>query len=162
MVRSVIHTYVVIYPHNHFRGKGESDGITAEVGLWASCASVGDTRKCERVTVCDLDASLTVCTKLKVARAFMTIACLLAPIAAIVFFIQVVLGSNLRKALVYIGVVLTAVTLIAGIIGVAVGGALIGEDSGAKLAAAAIIGIIALIINLVGVIIGILVSAASS
>jgi hypothetical protein len=95
-----------------------------------------------------------VCSKILAARAFMTLACIISGITAICSFASAVTNDNTNRILLLATKGLVFVCLVMGIIGVAVGSdASVNFGGGElKLGAAAIVGIVAIIINFGGAI----------
>ena len=95
------------------------------------------------------------CSKILAGRAFMTLACIISAISVVCFILTIIMGDNIRSIILMGGKGLAFVCFACGIIGVAVGisgttNNLVGK--GVELGAGSIIGIIALIINLIGAI----------
>ncbi|CAF3740713.1 unnamed protein product [Rotaria sp. Silwood1] len=138
--------------------KSERGPITVTYGLWKVCVGAGAKPSCANVD-CSMLSSAR-CSKMKVARAFITIACILSALAALCALICVFLSPELGKPLSIVTKILPFATLIAGIIGVAVDIALafdffseqIGLWNKKTVGAAGIMMIVALVLNLFGAI----------
>ncbi len=144
-----------------FRSRLGSEGYETTIGLWKLCGTTPDEKSCESIK-CPSEVSelATFCSKILAARAFMTLACILSGITAICSFGSAVTNDNTNRILVLATKGLVFVCLVMGIIGVAVGSNASlnffgGGGEGApqfKLGAAAIVGIVAIIINFGGAI----------
>ena len=142
-----------------FRSKYESEEGEATFGLWQGCASTSIAKVC--LDICPVTSyDSGPCPKTIAARAFVTLACILSGISALCLFACAVTGDNTNRTLLLAGKGLVFVCLVMGIIGVAVGisGAIdIGAANKLDVGAAAIIGIVALIFNLGGAIVSLLI-----
>jgi hypothetical protein len=85
-----------------------------------------------------------------VARAFVTTACIMSGLSVLCLFLCAIINKDSKRSIIIISKVLTNVSLIAGVIGVGVGLAYVTSEAGAKIKEAAILGIIAMIINTIG------------
>lgn len=124
------------------------------MGLWKGCGTVYDTLACGNL-VClstSLGGSDSQCAKMLTARTFVTIACIMSILSVIFLFARLVESADSNRIVILISKSLPLITLIAGIIGVAVGIAFVTYKDALKINAAAILGIVALVINLVGAI----------
>jgi len=126
-------------------------------GLWQSCETSPDTKSCVSVKCpSEVSGSTSVCSKILAARAFMTLACIISGIAAICSFACAVTKDSTNRILLLGTKGLVFLCLVMGIIGVAVGiNATLNsglDEIGFKLGAAAIVGIVAIIINFGGAI----------
>ena len=84
------------------------------------------------------------------ARAFVTIACIMSAVSAPCLFAYLLQSADSNRIMSMISKILPFVSLIAGIIGVAVGIAFVTYQDHFKVHAAAIVGIVAVVINLAG------------
>ncbi|CAF1463924.1 unnamed protein product [Rotaria sordida] len=124
-------------------------------GLWRSCVTVSNMKQCVAITCPSENDEIGFCSKILVARAFVTISCVLSGISAICLLVYTIIGDSAPRVLLLVAKGLVLACLIMGIIGVAVGiNAKIDTGSEVKLqlGAAAIIGIVAIIINFFGII----------
>ncbi len=92
-----------------------------------------------------------------VSRAFVTIACIISALSALCLFVCGVIRKDSDQVLIIISKILLIVSFIAGLIGVAVGVAFVTNSPFEYgLAASAIIGIIAVIINAITAVVAII------
>jgi hypothetical protein len=130
------------------------DVPTIEItGLWRACLSTEDETTCRELPkTCsqELPENLPACNKMMVARAFVTIACIISGLSALCLFARAMIESASRRIIIMISKVLPIVSFIAGVIGVAFGIAYILSTNGAKILEAAILGITAVAINTIG------------
>ena len=129
-----------------------------QLGLWRFCQQQQGQSICIAFD-CNTDTTKdsALCSKMQAARAFVTMACILSAFAAICLFTRVVesLGSNTIVSL--ISKALPILSLISGIIGVALGISFATSATlNLKIGGAAIVAIIALIVNLVGAVLAFL------
>ncbi|CAF3117039.1 unnamed protein product [Rotaria sp. Silwood2] len=132
----------------------ESTEITT--GLWRICSSAPNIKTCVAISCPSESDETSFCSKILTARAFVTLACILSGISAICLVVYAIQGDKTPRILLLATKGLVFACLIMGIIGVAVGiNATVSGDSLIKLdfGAAAIIGIVAIIINFIGAII---------
>ncbi len=141
-----------------FRGKYGTGGDETTIGLWRTCSTSSNTEKqCYSIQCPQTgDDTTGYCSKLLAARAFVTLACIMSGISAVLLFISVATSDNGKQILLMAGRGLAFVCLIMGIIGVAIGINLATGIS-SNWGAAAIIGIIAIIINFCGAVASILI-----
>ena len=126
--------------------------------LWQLCAKVLDSWECTNIDCTSgLGEGTTVCSKLLAARAFMTLACIFSIISGISQFARLLEKIDSNQLLTVVIKVAPVMTLVMGIIGVAIGIPTILEGNFFTISDGAIIGIVALVINLVG---GVLAAAA--
>ncbi|CAF3992774.1 unnamed protein product [Adineta steineri] len=129
---------------------------TSTYGLWKICASSLSVTECVPVKCSTAIGDSSFCSRILAGRAFMTLACILSGITSICLFICAFIDEKTSRILLLIAKALAFICLIMGIISVAAGGSTIQtlSQDGVKcnLSAASILGIIAIIINLVGVI----------
>ena len=139
--------------------------IKFSVGLWRSCVSVPDNKVCVNgpdPSICSLITGETadVCHKMIAARAFITIACIISGISAVCFFARTLETINQNKMVIMTSMGLAIGSFVAGVIGLALGitattatGSLPVKVS---INAAAILAIIAVVINLIGAVLAVL------
>lgn len=142
-----------------FRGKGTAEGVDVTTGLWKGCVSTLGVQACTSVK-CNDNMPSSTCSKLLAGRAFMTLACIISAVSALCFLLSIFLSDGMRSAVLVIGKGLAFVCLAMGIIGVAIGIVAITDGqlgNGIALGAGSIIGIVALIVNLFGVVLSIVV-----
>lgn len=95
-----------------------------------------------------------------VARAFVTIACILSALSVLCLVAWTVIRTELNRIVLIVGKVLPLVSLIAGIIGVAVGIAFIVQSPSEilfKISDAAVLGITAVAGNIIGAILALMI-----
>ena len=133
-----------------FRNKLSADGSHASYGLWRVCVTISGNTTCQKYPPCSTDESF--CSKLFASRAFVTIACILSILSAIVLFISLATSDKLRSRLLLAGKLLAWICLIVGILGVAIGIHTFTKTQDARIpwGASSIIGVIALVVNAVG------------
>ena len=138
------------------RSKISDKSNASKVGLWKGCLSIAGITACYDIECTTADDNRSLCSKALAGRAFMTLACILSGICAICLFVYAVVSDKVPKIMLIASKVLAFITLIMGIIGVGVGGSItqtLNEaGAGYSLGASAIVGIIAVIINLGGAI----------
>ena len=93
------------------------------------------------------------CAKMQTGRAFMTIACIISFVAAVILFARVVPKIGANRLIAYTSKGLPVVSLIAGVIALGVGLSFVLDDLELKFAIAGILAAVALGINLIGIII---------
>ncbi len=133
------------------------EGYESTFGLWQLCSTTPDTKSCDSIKCpSEVSGDASFCSKILAARAFMTLACIISGITAIWSFACAVTKDNINRILILGTKGLVFVCLVMGIIGVAVGSNASlnfgGGELELKLGAAAIVGIIAIIINFGGAI----------
>ncbi|CAF3904752.1 unnamed protein product, partial [Rotaria sp. Silwood1] len=136
--------------------KIESDELT--FGLWRGCVNALDIKVCNAICTPEIEEN-SVCSKIKAARAFITLACILSGISAICLIVYSLMGDNKPRILLLAIQGLVFACLIMGIIGVAIGIST-ATNTGPltrDLGAAAIVGIVAVVINVVGAIVALLI-----
>ncbi|CAF1513643.1 unnamed protein product, partial [Didymodactylos carnosus] len=127
--------------------KATSGGVTlGRAGLWKSCGL----NLCISNTCPKAAASQPKCIQLQVARALITVACLISIISALCLMAGGAL--SVPKALAYVGIGLAVVTFICGLVGFAVGISALKTGGPGKMGAAAACAIIAWILALIGAI----------
>ncbi len=139
------------------------DGST--LGLWQACGPVLNEKLCIALQCAEKEGVISnFCNKILAARAFVTLSCIISGISALCLFLSAVTSETIRRILLIAGKGLAFASLITGIIGVAVGinvttvieiGS--GTDFKLKWGAAAILGIIAIVINFFGAISSVLI-----
>lgn len=134
-----------------FRGKGSYDST---VGLWKGCRYIDGIRVCADL-ICKASPGVNVspCVKMETGRAFMTIACIVSFMAAMLLFARVVPQLGANRLIAYTSKGLPVIALIAGAIGYGVGLSFILDDLGATFGIAGILGAVALGLNLFGLLI---------
>jgi len=139
-----------------FRSKFGSEGYELKIGLWRFCEQIENLGyECG-----DIICKGSACSKLYSARAFVILACIMSAISALLLFACAAISDNTRRILLMAGKGLAFVSLIMGIIGVALGINFCMEAiSETKLnwGASAIIGIIAIVVNFCGAITSVLI-----
>ena len=93
------------------------------------------------------------CIKLTFARSFMTVACIASILSVILLVISLLQGPHARLVFVRVAKVFPIISLVTGIVGIAMGIAFVSPGAGVALGAAAFLAIIAVIVNLVGAIV---------
>ncbi|CAF1344907.1 unnamed protein product [Rotaria sp. Silwood1] len=140
--------------------KGDDyEGVT--YGLWRYCPSTPDGKTCEDLSCPSEIFETGFCNKILAARTFLTLACILSCTSGIIWvlFCAVTVDTTPRLLLL-VDKGLTFGCLLAGIIGVAVGiSATMNAESEMKLrlGAAAIVGIVGIVTNIVGALLSVLV-----
>ena len=97
------------------------------------------------------------CGKYQTGRAFVTLACIFSGLAALCMLACALISTDLSKTLTLLGKILSFITVGVGIIGVAVGISAVSTGGEGSLGVAAILGIIAVIINIAGAIVSMLI-----
>ena len=125
------------------------------IGLWKSCVKFNSKTTCANFACVGSHGGI--CDKIKAARAFMTLACLVSGVAVILLITMIVLNKSINSLFLLIIKILPIVCLLMGIIGVGLGadGTRSFGSLGTKklsLGPAAIVGIIGILINLVAAI----------
>ena len=130
------------------------------LGLWRLCLALGGGKACGDFSCTGDGVDQNTCSRIIAARAFVTLACILSGISVLCLIASAVISGDANRIAVLAAKGLVFACLIMGIIGVAVGiSGTIAFRTGIKfdIGAAAIIGIIAIIINLVGAIVTLLI-----
>jgi hypothetical protein len=141
-----------------FRSRWGLEGFEGTVGLWQRCGTSPVPKFCDSIP-CPSEESgaASLCSKILAARAFMTLACIISGITAVCSFACAVTKDNTNRILLLATKGLVFVCLVMGIIGVAVGSNATVNPGGDiikfRLGAAAIVGIVAIIINFGGAIV---------
>ncbi|UJR11502.1 hypothetical protein I4U23_015683 [Adineta vaga] len=136
-------------------GTGES----LSFGLWQGCVTILNQKTCLAIQ-CSTTEGFTPCAKLYAARAFVTIACLMAAVTVVILLLNARNQDISNKTLLMGTKALAFFCLLMGIIGVAVGiSAYMVGDSRVKpsLGVGAILGIIGIVVNLAGAIVTVLI-----
>ncbi len=140
-----------------FRSKYATAGSETTIGLWRTCSPITNLGQVCVSVGCPPSEGDTgsFCSKILAARAFVTLACIMSGISTLLLFISVATSDNAKQILLMAAKGLAFACLVMGIIGVAV--AINGTTETAletKLdwGASAIIGIIAIVLNLCGAI----------
>ena len=129
------------------------EGITVATGLWRTCITGVGTTVCSDFKCVSGSDTTGVCERVMAGRAFMTLACILSGICTIAFFTFGAMKDHHHRLLLLFFKILGFVCLAMGSIGVGVGGSILqvlNEKADVfRLGAAAILGIIAVVFNLV-------------
>ncbi|CAF4226642.1 unnamed protein product [Adineta steineri] len=132
------------------------EGETAAYGLWKICGSGPGVKECVSIKCSAATGDSSFCSKILAGRAFMTLACIFSGITTICLFICAFIDGKISRILSLAAKVLAFVCLMMGIISVGTGGSTLKTlsvgDFKFSFGAAFIIGIVAIIINLVGAI----------
>ncbi|CAF1502116.1 unnamed protein product [Adineta steineri] len=142
------------------------EGETGAYGLWKICGSGPGVKECISIKCPAATGDSSFCSKILAGRAFITLACILSGITTIFLFICAVIDEKISRILSLAAKVLAFVCVIMGIIGVGTGGSTLKTlsvgDFKFSFGAAFIIGIVAIIINLVGAITSIFIKQSST
>jgi hypothetical protein len=131
-------------------------GGESTLGLWQACGLVLNEKRCYALPCPEKEGVISdSCNKILAARAFVTLACIISGISALCLFLSAVTSETVRRILLIAGKGLAFASLITGIIGVAVG--INVTTFKLKWGAAAILGIIAIVINFFGAISSVLI-----
>jgi hypothetical protein len=137
----------------YFRGTiVDSSGNGFTLGLWQECVSLSGSSVCAAFdcsAVSQYSAS-SGCSQYLAARAFMTLACIMSALSAICLVVYIFIGDKIPSIILLATKILVGVSLLTGIIGVGVGINATSSGIGASVGAAAIVGIVGLILNLAG------------
>lgn len=132
-------------------------GYSTTTGLWKTCTG----ERCSSFDCSSSSYSSSTCGQIMAARAFLTLTCLLSPFIGAGFILWAFLHDRMPSVLLLVLKIGIFVCLLFGIIGVAIGIAATIKPSeistssiSVSIGAGAILGIIAIIANLVGGIIG--------
>jgi hypothetical protein len=125
--------------------------MTIAYGLWQYCGSVNSMSACVSMDSVVLPSNIN--AQMLAARAFITIACILSGIATVCVVVCGFVKEDSSGILVRLAKVLPFATLVGGIIGVAVGIVYAIPSSVLRIGVASILGIIALVFNLIGAIV---------
>ncbi len=141
-----------------FRGKTGDSSLGTTLGLWQLCLSLLGRTECGTYTCSDTGSSGTSgCYKVWMAQSFMTVACISSGISLLLLAICLLKGETISPVLARISKSSPVGSLVTAIIGTAVGISFIVSDTTYSLAVAAILGIVAIIVNLAGVIVAALI-----
>jgi hypothetical protein len=140
-----------------FRGIYSGEGYEFAIGLWKNCTTIMNLEQQCLSVKCPPSESDTgsFCSKILVARAFVILTCIVSGISAVLLFATGAKSNKKQQILLIAAKGLVFACLIMGIIGVAVGINGTAETALARKlnwGAAAIIGIIAIVLNLCGAI----------
>lgn len=140
-----------------FRSIYNNQGAKLKTGIWRSCATIPNiTSQCINIECPKKDLYPGFfCSKIIAVQAFVTIACIMSSIAAVLLFATAVISDNKNDIRLIAGRVLTFICLVMGTIGVAIGINVTNENGtyiGLGWGTSAIIGIFATIIDFCGVI----------
>lgn len=121
--------------------------------MWKVCGRIQGINACGDLKCTNQPgADLSPCVKMEVARAFMTIACIISFIAAIILFLRVVPQLGPNQVIAYTSKALPIISLAAGAIGFGVGLSFILDYLSLKFSIGAILAAVALGLNLIGII----------
>lgn len=138
----------------YFRGTVSLPGVSINQGLWRGCQNTADGSLCLSTTSScpsGLPPSiLSICHKMIAAKAFMTFACLLSVFSVLCIFSNLTDNTNSNSMTIMACRILPGVCVVSGIIGVALGIAYINDQEVLSIGAAAILGIVAIVLNLGG------------
>jgi hypothetical protein len=129
------------------------------IGLWRACKTIWDEWICGEL-ICLPSSSNTIsfgCSNMMAARTFTTIACILSAFSALSLFACILQIINSNKLLITISKGITIASLLIGAIGLAVGIIFVTQDNAYTISVAAIFAIIALIMNVIGVVLTIII-----
>jgi hypothetical protein len=139
------------------RSRSRSDGLDYTLGLWQDCYSNLDGKNCKALPCPTEKDESGFCSKILAARVFITLTCIVSAISALCLFLCTMIKDNTNRILLLAIKGLVFVSLSTGIIGVTRGinGTTTVNPSEVKLdlGAAAIIGIVAIVINFAGAIV---------
>ena len=122
---------------------------TARYGLWKNCTAVlGTTELCTAATYCEKSGDS--CSKVQASRAFITLVCLVVPFVVATLILFVTTFHHWNRAFLWIPKGLAAVCFVFGLIGMATGLSAFIDRTGYTPGAAAVLTIIAVILNLIG------------
>jgi hypothetical protein len=143
-----------------FRGIYSILGYEYKIGLWQSCETILNLgQQCFNIN-CPQGDTTIFCSKILAARVFVTLACIISAISALLLFATAVTNDNIRRILLMAGKGLAFACLIIGTIGVAVG-INVATDTGLQTnltwGASSIIGIVAIVLNFCGAIASVLI-----
>ena len=156
-----------------FRSVYSVTGGSSSYGLWKACLTVLDASVCGNID-CPASSSSSssslsttygsseTCGKFMAARAFLTLTCILTPFIGAGFFLWAFLSERLPSVVLWILKISIFACLVLGIIGVAIGIAVTLKPYESSLTTTtvltigpgAIVGIIAIILNLIAGILG--------
>ena len=140
-----------------FRGYKDFGVVEQTVGLWRVCRSNAVSSGCANLkSTCSDEPSAyqSACHKMLASRVFVTIACIISALSVLSLAATVVIQKDSNRIFIIISVILLILSLVAGIIGVALGIAFVTNSPFEhKLAASGIIGIVAVIINAIAVVV---------
>jgi hypothetical protein len=143
----------------------EPVSIKTNIGLWRSCVSVPGNKMCSdgaSPSMCSLvtGEAADICHKTMAARAFITIACIISGVSAICFFACALKTINQNKMAIMIGIALTISSFVAGVIGLGLGITVTTATGSlpikASISSAAIIAIVAVVVNMLGTVLAVL------
>ncbi|CAF3393165.1 unnamed protein product [Rotaria socialis] len=120
------------------------------IGLWKRCRSTDGHKECHDIECSSSNDMNNDCGKRLAARAFVTLACIFSGISTICLLVCAVTGDNTSKTMLLAAKGLVIVCLVMGVIGIGIGIDVHHRNlpiQNLKLGAAAIIGIVAIILN---------------
>jgi hypothetical protein len=142
----------------------ELGSIKASAGLWRSCGSISGNTICSDLpSSCSLviGESAGICHKMMAARAFVTIACIISGISAICLFACALQIINQNQRVIMISKALAIGSFVMGVIGLAIGIAVTTYTGilpiKASLSVAAILAIVAVVTNLLGTVLAMMI-----
>ncbi len=101
-----------------FRSKKDTSEDEYKVGLWKLCTIASNSSKCVDISCSSGDNT---CSEILASRAFVTLACILSPIAALCLFASAIIANNMKRIVLLAGRGLAFACIIVGIIGVTIG-----------------------------------------
>ncbi len=102
-----------------FRSKKGTSEYEYKVGLWKLCTIASDSSKCVDISCSSGDNT---CSEILASRAFVTLACILSPIAALCLFASAIItADDMKQTVLLAGRGLAFACIIVGIIGVTIG-----------------------------------------
>ncbi len=138
----------------YFRGTQSLRGVSVNQGLWRGCQTTPVGSRCSSTpSSCPSGLPpliMSICHKMMAAKAFMTFACLLSVFSVLCIFSNLTDNTNSNSMMIMACRILPGVCVVSGIIGVALGIAYINDQEVLSIGAAAILGIVAVVLNLGG------------
>lgn len=131
------------------------NSFTITLGLWKACVSINTVSQCSSLRTGVLPSAQN--AQMLSARSFITIACILSGFAATCVIACLLVKEDSNGILVKLAKILSVVALVGGIIGVAAGINFTIPNSLLRINVASILGIIALVFNLVGAVVVLLI-----
>ena len=128
--------------------RGIEDNASIKLGLWKVCDSSACT---DLEDSCNLHGSS--CSKMVTARLFITLACIVSPLAAL-GMISMAIRNQFGKPYVLMWIVLSWLSVVFGLLGMAVGINFATGGANYQLGTASIITIVGFILNVLGAIVG--------
>lgn len=146
-----------------FRSQAKVESVEITFGLWRGCVFTGDENEipCSDILCPSENLSSSTCAKIRAAGAFIAITCLFSGICGLLCIVYCAMaGDKKLRKLLLTQKILALASLVTGIIGVALGIAGttgIPSDTTLKMGDAAIIAIAAVVGNLIGAVLLVLV-----